>query len=549
MTQRQPDATELERLLARGVLTRRYFLAGMMALGATASGLEALLGSEPLEASAQVTAAQYVCIITLDAFRPDYRNLAAMPTLTALAKSGVSYDRAWVGQLESETPTGHASISTGSHPVHDGVIGFEWKDPNTGVERLDGWPKGVIAGDLEADLRNSGAYSIPLAIKAFDPTSKIVAISSEKVYAADAMGGWAADFILYHQRSGSKTNTLLTPTALPNHAPPADFFQVPHLTAHMPFHQFSQWDYLSAMLVNRAVEVYRPKLMMVNLPGGDVYGHPYGGPATPAVMRQVVVGIDRNLTRIVQAYKKAGIFDQTLFVISSDHGMVPNDRAVDGATTKAVVRAAGGDYLFHTGGTAAYIYLKNPVAAPRVATAMAKVPGVVAAYYKGGSDNEYFRAPNARIDSTLDAAYQYMFGTFSSPVAPDVIAPFRENTIGTKANKAHGDHGGANWGAQHIEMIFSGPGIRSNVVSHAPARLVDIAPTVLRALQLPAVNMDGAVLADALVAPVTADVVNQHRLTAQLTPHLNAFTGQSTQDIAQDVKAGAVPPPSAPARP
>lgn len=61
-----------------------------------------------------------------------------------------------------------------------------------------------------------------------------------------------------------------------------------------------------------------------------------------------------------------------------------------------------------------------------------------------------------------------------------------------------GDHGGPDWGSQHLPLILSGPGIRRGVVSDWPARLEDIAPTVLMAMGAPTTGMQGIPLAGAL---------------------------------------------------
>ncbi|MDQ2741293.1 MAG: alkaline phosphatase family protein [Chloroflexota bacterium] len=536
----------LERLFRSQALSRRQFIAGLTALGMSTTGIELFAGSTPMPAEAQVPVAQYLCLIVLDAFRPDYMSLAPMPSLSALMQSGASYDRAWVAQLESETPTGHATISTGAVPRRDGLIGFEWRDPTTGQEVLDGWSKGVIAGNLERDLRQGGTSSIPLAVKADDPKAKVVALSSEKVYAADAMGGWAADYVLYHRRG---TQNDLIPAALPNHTPPADFFNHPNLQTHYPMHHFTDWDYLSAMLALAAIQQFKPKVLMVNMPGADVYGHPYGGPASPTIFKLVVGGLDRNIGRIVQAYKQAGIYEQTLFVITADHGMVPNDRFVAGSATKQAVSRAGGQYMFHTGGTCADIYLHNPPAAPNVAKSVAGMRNVVAAYARDPVSFIYERAAVGKIDVVLDDVYRFLLDTFAGPTSPDVVAPFRENTIGSQVRSAHGDHGGLNWGAQHVPLILSGPGVRSGTTSQFPARLVDIAPTVLRLLGLTAPGLDGIVLADALDAATAEEVSAQSVLTNTLTAYQDALITQSIDNIAQDKKLGSLPPPSLPARP
>lgn len=552
MTERDLDTSELERLFVRGHLSRRQFVQALGAIGISLGGIEGMVGhlSGTLPAEAASAPPRYLVLIVLDAFRPDYMTLAPMPALAALIQTGVSYDRAWVAQLESETPTGHATLSTGSLPKDDGILGFEWRDPKTRQEVLDGWPPAVLKGLMERDLRASGAASIPHAVKQANPKATVVALSSEKVYAADAMGGWAADYILHHQRSPTNRG-ILNPAAVPGHQPPPEFFQHPGLQMHLPLRHFTDWDYFSTMLALAAFAEFRPEVLMVNLPGADVYGHPYGGPATPTVFREVVAGLDRNIGRIVQAYQQAGIYDQTLFVVTADHGMVPNDRAVDGSATKQAVLQAGGQYLFHTGGTAADVYLHNWWHARAVAEEMLRVPNVGAAYYQVDRKGqyEYLPAPGLNIDPALDDAYQYLLSTFSGSRAPDVVAPFRENTVGELVKSAHGDHGGLNWGAQHVPLVLSGPGVASGITSHFPARLMDVAPTVLRIMGLPPAAMDGKVLADAITSATGGEVADQQALAAPLTAHQDALMSAATSNIAEDLKEGLHPPPSLPLRP
>lgn len=534
-----PRPIELERLFARGSLSRRQFVGALVALGVTAGGVELLLGADPLAGEGPATTPRYLALIVLDAFRADYTDLAPMPALAALAGAGISYDRGWVGQLESETPTGHATISTGSMPKNDGIIGFEWRDPVSGKKREDNWPAGVLAGAMEHDLRQAGAPSIPEMVKRANPQARVIALSSEKVYAADAMGGWAADYILYHQERGS----TMFPAGVPGHQPSPDFFHHPHLTQHMPLQHFTDWDYLSTQLALTAIERIRPEVLMVNLPGGDVYGHPYGGPAAPAVMRKVIGGLDRSIARIVDAYRRAGIHDETLFVVTADHGMVPNDRQVHGAAVESAVRGAGADYFFHTSGTCANIYLNNVSGAAAAAAAMAMVPNTIGAYHQHPTTFDFELASGARLDPRLDAAYRYLVGTYASPIAPQVVAPYRENTIGGTFKFAHGDHGGLNWGAQHIPLILSGPGVPRGVVSHHPARLMDVAPTILRLMGLPQANMDGSVLADAVSSPTRGEVNRHAALAESLIPYQDALIAQSLDNMEEDRKTGHLPPP------
>jgi arylsulfatase A-like enzyme len=550
MAERPPTIAEIERYVRSGTLSRRQLIAALAGMGFTAGGLAGLLGTDIPTAWSADAAARYLVLIVLDAFRPDYMRLAPMPALTALMREGATYDRAWVGQLESYTPTGHASLSTGALPRRDGVIGFEWRDPVTNTELLDAWPDQTVAGRLEKDLKASGTASIPAAIKAADPAAVVVSLSSEKVYAADAMGGPAADYILYHWRPSAGPRALL-PTAMAGHTPPPSFFDHPMLTARWPLSHFTDWDWLSGMLALTAFEVFRPRALLINLPGADAYGHPYGGPATPTLMARVVAGLDRNIARVVAAYKSAGIYDQTLFVVTADHGMVPNTQTVDGTATRAAVKSAGGKYFFHTGGTAADIYLHNPSRARAVSAAMRQLHGVAAAYshQRSGSAFEYVPAPGQSLAPDLDAAYRYLLSTFDGAAAPDVVAPFHENTIGRAYDRAYGDHGGLSWGTQHIPLVLRGPGVKNGAQSHYPARLIDVAPTVLRLLGLPPAAMDGAVLADALLDPTAAEISSQAANASDLTSHQNALMEQSTRDIRWYRKNRIEAPPSATPQP
>src|SRR4051794_36208795 len=89
-------------------------------------------------ATAQATQPSHLVMIVLDGAEPSYLHLAGLPHLEALRRSGIEYDRAWAGILESETPAGHATLATGSTPAHDGLLGFNWvSDDDTEYHTFD----------------------------------------------------------------------------------------------------------------------------------------------------------------------------------------------------------------------------------------------------------------------------------------------------------------------------------------------------------------------------------------------------------------------------
>jgi arylsulfatase A-like enzyme len=520
-------------------ISRRQLLATMAAgiVGAGAVGALASLagpdGNDNADAAPD-SPAGYLCLIVLDGFRPEYFHLAPTPSIDALASVGVFYERAWVAQLESETPSGHATITSGALPKHTGIIGFEWRDPVTRREVLDGWELPERIGQIGRDMQGAHAHSIPHTIKRVNPSATIVSLSSEKIYAADALAAGVADYALYHREAGGR----LVPTLISGSAPAPDLLSRSELTLPLPLKHFTDWDALSAHLAVASLETLRPQVMMVNLPGSDYYGHKFGALDSPSVMARVVAGQDRQIGRIVRAYRNAGLFDQTLFVITADHGMVPNHHEVSSSAVTEVGTDAGASYLFHTGGTSKYVYLTDRTAgrAAAVAAGLRKLPNILAAYHRTSSGS--YEPVGAAIDTSLDAAYRYLMSTFSGPSAPDVVAPYRENTVGTTYTQLYGNHGGVTWGVQHVPLIFSGPGVRRGLRSRAPARLVDVAPTVLRLMGTRLLEQDGIVLADALQNPSNEELAAQLHIMPALTAHQDALREQAAEDLRQDRKTG-----------
>ncbi len=72
-----------------------------------------------------------------------------------------------------------------------------------------------------------------------------------------------------------------------------------------------------------------PTLIHAYFPAVDEVGHRHG-PDSPQY-RQAVVNVDRQIGRLVQAVRDAGMVDRTFWVLTSDHGQVPSapDRFLD----------------------------------------------------------------------------------------------------------------------------------------------------------------------------------------------------------------------------
>lgn len=450
-------------------------------------------------------AAKYLVLIVMDGFRPDYSTLAPMHHLQSLIRSGTSYSRAWVGQLETQTPTGHATLATGTYPRQHHVVGFVWR--NTTGDNIVWMPsdyRQVSAGDMESLIESGGTPTLSDLLHTTYPGSRSVSLSGEKFYAADAMGT-GADYILWGKGVGKNQNTIQT-TAIPGHLPP----QNAHLTAFkmtMTSDEPAAENLFAGALAVRAA-VLRPRMLLVNLPGTDIEGHRDGGVTDTADMRPVVKSADDAIGRIENAYKKLGIFKQTLFVVTADHGMIPNAHLARRDLIHTAVNASRILYLKQDLlSSAAYLYIRDPSLARSFADDMlaAHIPGTDGVFYKVSTPDGYqFRAEPATaaaLGPDLTQTYLDLCNTVAVGNGPEVVMPYDEDTVGltVKGMGPHwGTHGGLSWGVQHIPLVLSGPGIRHRV-SAFPAQLVDVAPTVEHLMGLPIPRrVDGVVLSDAL---------------------------------------------------
>lgn len=478
---------------------------------------------------------RYLVLIVMDGFRPDYMKLAPMHHLHMLMRAGASYSRAWVGQLETETPTGHATIVTGVYPRKHGVIGFGWRNPaGTNFSWMPTDTRSLDAGEMERLIESAGVPTISDLLHVQYPGSKIASLSGEKYYAADAMGP-GADYILYGKAAHDRVHgDRIVVLPIGRHIPPAQT----HYTAanvNQPAYPDVQ-DQFVAQLAVRLLDTVRPRALLVNLPGSDIEGHLTGGVIDRPEMRDLTAGDDKAIGAIMNAYKRAGLFDRTVFVVTADHGMVPNTHIVPREAMYAGVRATGAldmeDDLLNTAG---FVYLRDLAQAPAVASSLAarRFPHVEGALYKVPAGSGYAcraEAGTARsLGSALTRAYLDLCDTMASAAGPDVVLPYEEDTMGlTVAHQRHwGNHGGFSWRTESIPLVMAGPGVR-HMSSSFPAELVDIAPTLERVLGLPVPKgVDGVVLADALGQPAATDAATQRTVTAQRTADVSALLAHS----------------------
>ncbi|HEX6508512.1 MAG TPA: alkaline phosphatase family protein [Chloroflexota bacterium] len=480
----------------------------------------------------------YLVVIVVDGFRPDYETLVPMRHLRALMAAGRSYDTAWVGHMESETPPGHATIATGVYPAKHHVSGFGWRDPATGQFT---WAptdlKAIAQGYITRTMEQSGVPTISDLIHQRNRSDLSISISGEKLWAAAPLGA-GADYILYGKEVPyKKTQVRFRPQVVGPNLPPRSSG---YLSVEATDSAFTNQDGFAARLAAKLVTALRPRALLLNLPGTDLAGHYYGGMNDPKDMRDTLKAADYAIGTVVNTYKKLGLYSKTLFVITADHGMADNRTIVPIHKMYNLIRTLpvtqlDQEYRISVGS----IWLRDPQNAATVASHMTAqhYRGIDGALYKVSDTTGMRFVPDAwtrtHVPAALLKAYIDLANTEASPAGPDILLPYGEDTTGLPpGHKYQGSHGGFSWGVQHIPLVLVGPGIRPGL-SHFPAKLVDVAPTIERLLGLPVpAGVDGVVLADAMRNAQSADSSAQTGVAAGRLADVQALRAHSLAQTA-----------------
>jgi hypothetical protein len=403
---------------------------------------------------------------------------------------------------------------------------------------------------MEDIIRQSGVPTLAGLVHGKYPRARVVALSGSKYYAADAIGGPDADVTMYFQ--GTATGQF-APTYIPGHAPPAGLLDSPGLVApstHMPL---GLENHLTMKLATDTFSQMRQQVTLINLPEFDwPLGHVDGGILDQKGIKTLMQGFDQDLAMLQDAYRKAGVLDHTLFVLMADHGMMPLTHKVSESDFRDAVSRAGTSIVSETYTSAAYLWLADEARAPAAAQNIANLdsPYIQSAYVRAATANGHPEGthspanagrPYSRVTSSkllraggVEAANQYLLNSFNSGNAPDVAVLFAEG-VGCEPGGQAGwkaDHGGTSWEAQRIPLVLSGPGIRSGYVSPYPARLIDVAPTVLQLMGVPARRMHGLPLSDAMEAPPGWAAQRQKAASRQLMPVVAALQQESRLELA-----------------
>ena len=272
----------------------------------------------------------------------------------------------------------------------------------------------------------------------------------------------------------------------------------------------------------------------------DKIGHMWGGGPvdnlknytwTPADLTDTIhmpwtaKNADEQLGKLIAKLKELNQFKDTLIVVTADHGETYGGKgwygknAYDGGNSSWYAGtwlpgwdsqyvpnvSAGPDALqplmdtgkveFSYQSTAIESWLKmdsrkwgDKLAVARV---MKTLPGVIATYVRSGDRYTLVSAARSKMNRAertwWQAKGQKLVNTMAFSGAADVVGLLADRTL----YAAYGDHGGAQKDVQRIPMAIYAKGIHHQVRS-TPMRLVDIMPTILKAMGMRQMQkMDG----------------------------------------------------------
>lgn len=524
-----------------------------MAMGTS----QAAQGSAPPAAANTLRPAQHkpskVVVIVVDALSREIVEKYGMRNIQALMDQGVNAPNAYLGHLGSVTVVTHNVITSGQLPKNMGWTDEGYRDVD-GVLGAPGgfWITSNLGGTEIMALQDHAGYpKLADYLHTAKPGSKVYTISP-KGYAGYAFGGSGSDSIVtfgskvtcpdgqtYRSVSGVNVPSYLSQTcgrffvhqlgagAYGTDRWPASLYPLDgdrYVTGEDPAHPGGD-----VWAADAAIEVMRrdPNWsgVLVTLPGVDKAAHMWGsiddqrGAVPMAHLPMAARTADAQVGRIISQLRRSGQLDDTLVVLTADHGSVPgrnfygtHDESLDyGYYNWYYGDTQNGTYLQPQAALAPLVatgnvglsysdsmlraWLKNtsPAKVAQAAHAMAGMPRVSAVWVRKGTRYQMVSGPNWSVMPTngerawFTRHAQELVDTSAADYGPDVIATLGDDTTYSVA----GDHGGIQRRSQQIPIVFFGGGLSSRDTS-APVRSVDILPTILRTMGIqPMSHMDG----------------------------------------------------------
>ena len=493
-----------------------------------------------------------VVVIVVDGLSRQIVQKYDMDNVKRLMHRGVDSPRGWLGHTSAVTVVTHNVLTTGQLPKHMGWTDEGYRDVDGVLSEYATDPANPfwITSDLDSEQmfelqEHAGHPKLADYLHAARPGSKVVTISP-KAYAAWGLGGRGSDSIVtfssrnfdcdgdgelnWRGPDGINVPAYLSEPecgrwyvdsdsdkTYDTHLSPARLYPLDgnrYTVGRDPAHQGGDVWATDAALEVMEQEGDDWSGLFVSLPGVDKSAHMWGatddpgGPVPMTHMPRATKVADQQVGRIMGALRDSGQLDNTLVVLTSDHGFVPGRHfhgVDDGADDRGFYNwyygsTNNGEYLdpqpaleplVATGNVGlsysdsmvrAWLKSRTPEAKARAARIMSRLPDSSATWVRSG--NRFELASRVRYDRMGPAEERWfrrnaqdLLNTAAAPYGADVVTTLIRNTTYSVA----GDHGGIQRNVQRIPIVFAGDSLSSEDL-RGRVRSVDIMPTILRAM-------------------------------------------------------------------
>jgi hypothetical protein len=407
-------------------------------------------------------------LVVCDSLRADLVDRATAPTLAALREEGAHYP-GFRGVFPSTTRTSAASIATGCRPAAHGLLGNTMVlDEGDGLACHSAGKPDFLDRLRRATGRALGRPTLHERVAPLGPAVAMSNVSPGAAYVLDPEG---AGYV-YH-RNGSLG---------PGRARVADGLAI---------EVGAEGDRtMTRRFCEEVLGERQPPFAALWLSEPDHTGHhaPLGSPEH----RRAIGEADGNVAAVlerVRAIDPAG--ERILVAVCSDHGMQTIRRIVDveARLVEAGLKRArdSRDVVVAPQGTAVVIHVS-----PDARARPAEIARWLEAQDFAGSvlAGEALAAAGMPVRGSLAIAVSLAGDDEANDFGVRGRSDVAASTFGGKYAPGHGQHGGLGHYEQRPFLALLGGGYARGEVAGA-ASLVDLAPTFLRHLGLPADGMDG----------------------------------------------------------
>jgi predicted AlkP superfamily pyrophosphatase or phosphodiesterase len=486
-------------------------------LGGTAALLLAAISSLRSAEPPATSSAEHVVLVVWDGMRPDFVAPQYCPNLYSLATNGVFFRRHHPAYISSTEVNG-AALATGSNPGRNGILANTEYDPvlsflgSHATEGMDAIRRG--------DFLSGGHYILtPTTAEVLHEAGIPTIIAGSKPVA------------LFHDRSPTKTNavqkksvTLFEGKTLPRALAEslAKVNDDKKFPTNITQPNIAQDNWTTRSLIRALWKTSVPKYTMLWLSDPDKSQHETGVGSPTAL--EGIESSDKNLGDVIKALKEKGVWEQTDLMLVSDHGFSTINRTPNVST---ILRKNGfeahskfedpesGDVLVVGVGGGVLLYVVNHDEA------------IIRRLIDFLQTTDFAGVIFSRVTAAGTFPLQSV-GYTEANGAPDIMlslrwsaetnshgAPGLMTTMGGTAGK--GSHASLSRYDMNNTLVAHGPSFKHGFINDMPSGNIDVAPTILWLLGVPAPStMDGRVLHEALArSTVTPPKAETKTITAE----------------------------------